>query len=186
VLENLLTPEAAVHPWFRHFAEDLPDHRRLRIVDHRLFDLVPSGDVLPDGLVAIGHETRGVGGPRGEALTMVEFARDRGGVMPRVFGVNHHPEIVDRSRQMMILRKKFERGEVTREWCEERARVLTENYPDENSDQRLHLTSDYTLLGPLRFFIHRQVRLRAESLGLAVEVHEDRIPEGAAASPEVA
>jgi len=186
VLENLMTPEAAVHPWFRHFAEDLPDHRRLRIVDHRLFDLVPPGDVLPDGLVAIGHETRGVGGPRGEALTMVEFARDRGGVMPRVFGVNHHPEIVDRSRQMMILRKKFERGEVTREWCEERARVLTENYPDENSDQRLHLTSDYTLLGPLRFFIHRQVRLRAESLGLRVDVHEDRIPEGAAASPEVA
>ena len=35
---------------------------------------------------------------------MMEFARDAGGVMPRVFGVNHHPEIVDRSRQMMILR----------------------------------------------------------------------------------
>ena len=33
--------------------------------------------------------------------------------MPRIFGVNHHPEIVDRSRQMLILQQKLERGEVT-------------------------------------------------------------------------
>jgi len=51
---------------------------------------------------------------------MMEFARDRGGVMPRVFGVNHHPEIVDRARQMMLLQQKRERGEVTPEWSEER------------------------------------------------------------------
>jgi hypothetical protein len=182
VLENLLTAQAAIHPWFRRFAEDLPDHRRLRVVDHRLFDLVPEGDQFPPGLVPIGYETRGIGGPAGEAITMIEFARDRGGVMPRVFGVNHHPEIVDRSRQMLILRQKFERGEVSREWCEDRARVLTETYPDENLDQRLHVTSDYTLLGPLRFFIHRQVRLRAESLGLSIDVHEDRIPESASSA----
>ena len=187
VLENLLTPQAAEHPWFRRLAEELADGRRLRIVDHRLYDLVPAPSGLPDPAIPIGHETRGIGGPRGEAVTMIEFARDRGGVLPRVFGVNHHPEIVDRSRQMMILRQKYERGEVSREWCEDRARVLTETYPDENSDQRLHLTSDYTFLGPLRFHLHRQVRLRAEALGFDVDVHEDRIPEEAGAhSSEVA
>jgi hypothetical protein len=181
VLENLLTPEGAGHPWFRRFAEELADGRRLRIVDHRLYDLVPDPAGLPAPAIPIGHETRGLGGPRGEAVTMIEFARDRAGVLPRVFGVNHHPEIVDRSRQMMILRQKYERGEVSREWCEDRARVLTETYPDENSDQRLHVTSDFTFLGPLRFHLNRQVRLRAEALGFDVDVHEDRVLEEAGA-----
>jgi hypothetical protein len=150
-------------------------------VDHRLYDLVPDPAGLPAPAIPIGHETRGLGGPRGEAVTMIEFARDRAGVLPRVFGVNHHPEIVDRSRQMMILRQKYERGEVSREWCEDRARVLTETYPDENSDQRLHVTSDFTFLGPLRFHLNRQVRLRAEALGFDVDVHEDRVLEEAGA-----
>ncbi len=176
VLENVLTAEALDHPWFRRFARDLPDGQRLRVVDNRLFDLIPEGP-LPTGVVPIAHETAGVGGPRGEALTMLEFARDRGGVMPRVFGVNHHPEIVDRSRQLMLLRHKLDRGEVTPAWYAERVEILTRTYPDENSDQRLHLTSDYTLLAPLRFHLDRQVRLRAEALGLTVAVHEDRVLE---------
>ena len=95
--------------------------------------------------------------------------------MPRIFGVNHHPEIVDRSRQMLILRQKLERGEVTREWFEDRARVLTETYPDDAADQRLHLTSDFTLMGPLRFHLYRQVRLRAAALGLPFALHEDEL-----------
>ncbi len=107
-------------------------------------------------MTAIGHETRGVGGPEGPALTMVEWARDAAGVMPRIFAVNHHPEIVDRSRQMLVLQQKLERGEVTREWCDDRARVLTETYPDDTGDLRLHITSDYTLMGPLRYQIYRQ------------------------------
>jgi hypothetical protein len=93
--------------------------------------------------------------------------------------VNHHPEIVDRSRQMMILRQKRERGEVTAEWFLDRARALTETYPDDTTDRRLQLTSDYTLLGPLRFYVHRQVRLRAEGLGLDLDVDEDRVLEEA-------
>ena len=72
-------------------------------------------------------------------------------MMPRVFAVNHHPEIVDRSRQMLILRQKLERGEVDQAWFEDRARVLTETYSDDARDQRLHLTSDYTLMGPVRY-----------------------------------
>jgi hypothetical protein len=178
IQENVLTEEGLHHPWFRQLAEKLPDGRRLRVVDHRLFDLIPEAGRLPDGFLAVGHEVRGLGGPEGEGLTMMEFARDRGGVMPRVFGVNHHPEIVDRSRQMMLLRQKLERGEVTREWSEERAQIMSESRPDDTRDQLLHLTSDYTLLGPLRFYLYRQIRERAEALGLPVEVDEARIGGG--------
>ncbi len=181
ILENLLTPEAQRHPWFRRFAQELPEHRRLRVVDNRLFDLIP--EPLPAGMTPIAFETRGVGGPAGDALTMLEFARDAGGMMPRVFGVNHHPEIVDRGRQMLILRQKLERGEVTQAWCDERIEILTRTYPDENSDLRLRLTSDYTLLAPLRFHLERQIRRRAESLGLPWQMHEDRILESAAVGP---
>jgi len=179
IQENVLTDEALRHPWFQQLAEELPDGRRLRVVDHRLFDLIPGRRPFPPGFLAIGHEARGVGGPPGEGLTMMEFARDRGGVMPRVFGVNHHPEIVDRARQMMLLKQKRERGEVTSEWSDERARIMGEAQPDDGQDRFLHLTSDYTLLGPLRFYLYRQVRERAEALGIRVDVDEDRIAGGA-------
>jgi hypothetical protein len=175
ILENVLTPEAQAHPWFGRFAEDLPDRRRLSILDHRLYDLVPEPRPLPPGVVAIGYETRGVGGPPGDALTMLEFARDPGGEVPRMFAVNHHPEIVDLDRQMLVLLRKRERGEVTTEWFEERRAVLEATHDDPARDRRLHLTSDYTLLGPLRFHLYREIRRRAESLGLSVDVHEDEI-----------
>jgi hypothetical protein len=171
ILENYLTKEAIRHPWFERFSAELPDGHRLRVVDHRLYDLVPE-HALPANVIAIAHETLGIGGPPGEAVTMIEWARDREGVMPRFFGVNSHPEIVDRTRQMMILRQKLDRGEVTQAWYDDRYRVLTETYPDDAKDQRLHLTSDYTLLGPIRFYIQRQLRLRAEALGLPLALHE--------------
>lgn len=171
VLENILTSEAHVHPWFGGLSETLR-HDRIRIMDNRLYDVIPTG-VAQNGWTILGHETLGVGGPRGEALTMVEWERDRGGVMPRIFGVNHHPEIVDRSRQMMILQRKRDRGEVTSEWYQERLDILTRTYPDEDSEQRLALTSDYTIVGPLRFHIYRQIRLRAALLGHSVPFHED-------------
>lgn len=178
LLENLLTTEAQTHPWFGQLADELPDRRRLRIVDHRLFDLIPEAGDLPRGFTALGHETLGIGGPRGEALTMMEFARDHGGIMPRIMGVNHHPEIVDRSRQLMILRQKLGRGEITEEFFEDRTRTLAETYPEDGTDQRLHLTSDFTLLGPLRFHLYRQVRLRSAALGHALDIDERRIAEG--------
>jgi len=179
ILDNLLTPEAAAHPWFGRFAEELPDGQRLRVVENRLFDLLPTAPDYPPGVVPIGNETLGVGGPRGDAVTMLEFARDRAGVMPRVFGSNHHPEIVDRGRQLLLLRQKRARGEVTDAWCAERVEILTRTYPDENSDQRLHVTSDYTLLGPVRFHLLRAVRERAQALGIAPWFHEDAVLEGA-------
>ena len=42
--------------------------------------------------------------------------------MPRILGVNHHPEIVNRPRQLTILQKRMERGAVTPEWYAERAK----------------------------------------------------------------
>jgi hypothetical protein len=53
--------------------------------------------------------------------------------------------------------------------------ILTRTYPDENSDQRLQVTSDYTLLAPLRFHLFRQVRRRAEALGRRVDVREESV-----------
>ena len=175
ILENVLTAEASSHPWFGRFAEELPDGRRLSILDHRLYDLVPRPGPLPAGVIAIGYETRGVGGPPGDAITMLEFARDPGGEVPRMFAVNHHPEIVDLQRQMLVLLRKRERGEVTAEWFEERRAVLEATHVDPARDRRLHLTSDYTLLGPLRFHLYREVRRRAEALGVPIALHEDEV-----------
>ena len=136
VLENVLAWPAGEHPWFRRFAELLGPSARLRVVENRLFDLIPRTGPA-SWAVPIGFETLGVGGTPGDAITMIEFARDRGGVMPRVFAVNHHPEIVDRFRQVMILNQKRDRGEVTDEWYRERLDILTRDFPDEDVDQRL-------------------------------------------------
>ena len=168
IVENVLTAEGQRHPWFSRLAAELPEGRRLRILDHRLFDLIPD-PTASGSFSAIGFETLGVGGPPGDALTMAEFARDETGLMPRVFGVNHHPEIVDRSRQRMILEQKRDRGEITEEWYRDRLGVL-DQYPDDSMDQRLHLTSDFTLIGPLRYYLYRELGRRAEALGLDLDV----------------
>jgi hypothetical protein len=174
ILENVLAGPAGDHPWFRRFARLLGPGARFRVVENRLFDLVPRPD-RPSWAVPLAFETLGIGGAPGVAVTMIEFARDRGGIVPRVFAVNHHPEIVDRFRQVMILKQKRDRGEVTEQWYRERLEILTGSYPHEDVDQRLHLTSDYTLLGPLRYHLFRQIRRRAESLGGAGGFHEDAV-----------
>jgi hypothetical protein len=173
VLENVLAGAALRHPWFGRFAEALGADGRFRVVENRLFDLVPRPG-RPGWAVPLGFETLDADGRPAGAVTMIEFARDAAGVMPRVFAVNHHPEIVDRSRQRMILDQKRDRGEVTEQWYRERLDIVTRDFPDEDVDQRLHVTSDFTLLGPLRFHLYRQVRLRAEALGRARGFHEDR------------
>ncbi len=176
ILENILTPEARKHPWFGRFAEALPETGRLRVVDNRLFDLIPSAPLSKD-LTAIGYETQGSNGGHGEALTMVEWIRDEAGIMPRIFGVNHHPEIMDRARQLMILERKRARQEVSDQWYQERVDILTRTYPEENSELLLSLTSDYTLVAPFRFHLYRELRLRAEALGHSIPLHENQILE---------
>ena len=75
----------------------------------------------------IAHETLGVGGPRGEALTMVEFARDADGVMPR--DLRREPPSRDREPAQAAddPAQALERGEVTPEWYAERVAALTED-----------------------------------------------------------
>ena len=115
ILENELAPEAETHPWFSRFAEQLV-HGRLLITDTRLFDLLPEPGFSRRGL-PIGYDVEaesGDGGHRGTALTMFEFARDRGGAMPRIFAVNHHPEVVDRAAQRVILQRMVDAGKSPR------------------------------------------------------------------------
>ena len=57
ILENILTAEARQHPWFRRFSEELPDRRRLRVVENRLFDLVPGSQSRQAVALPIGYET---------------------------------------------------------------------------------------------------------------------------------
>ena len=65
ILENVLTPEAAAHPWFGLLARELPDRRRLRILDNRLYDLIPHADAAAGAASPPSrYETLGVGGPR--------------------------------------------------------------------------------------------------------------------------
>jgi hypothetical protein len=183
VIDNLLTPAASAHPWFQRLIAESPDGPRIRILDNRLYDLIPAEDarVRPD-IAILSRETFGPGGPPGDSLTMLEVARDANGLMPRILAVNHHPEIVNRTRVLMVLWQKRARGEVTHQWYEERARAMTQTLQDEDSDRRLDLTSRYTLVEPLRFHLYRQIRLRAERLGRPMALHENRVTEVAAVS----
>ena len=87
-----------------------------------------------------------------------------------------HPEIVNRLRQLTILRKRMERGAVTPDWYAERVEALTDIIGDERGDQLLYLTSSYMFLGPLRFHLYKQIRLRAEHLGVDTDIDEHRTP----------
>lgn len=146
---NRLSQEAVKHPWFKQFARELPDGHHFRVVDNRLFDLVleDAGKCLPVAFEAEGST----------ALTMVELAREKGGVMPRFLGVNHHPEIIDRDHITQVLDEKRERGEVSATWYHERSSTIRELFRDENERQS-RLTSHYTLLEPLRFHLERIIR----------------------------
>jgi hypothetical protein len=142
---NVLSPAAADHPWFSRFADELPDHRHFRVVDNRLFDLVLDGA----GVTPIAFENEHSG-----TVTMAEFARS--GDMPRVWGVNHHPEIIDRDHLLAVLREKRAHGEVTQQWYEERSHTL-ENEMIGGAETQSRLTSEYTFLGVLRHHLQRLI-----------------------------
>ena len=149
--ENVLSDEGVEHPWFGRFANRLNDGRHFRVIDNRLFDLIVQspGDA---NLVAFEEESA-------EALTMMELVRDAGGTMPRVFGVNHHPEIIDREHIMTVLEEKRGQGEVSDSWYRERAGTMRELFHGE-AERQSRLTSEFTLLGPLRFHVSRLIEER--------------------------
>lgn len=144
---NTLTAEAQSHPWFSKFAEKLADRRHFRVIDNRLFDLMPERTLSGLPLSYESEDQR--------VLTMFELARGSDG-MPRIFGANHHPEIIDREHILAVLEEKRFHGEVTEQWYRERADTMTNLLEGENERQS-RLTSEFTLLGPLRHHIGRLV-----------------------------
>ena len=136
---NALTDAGVAHPWFGQFARRLPDRRHFRVVDNRLFDLI--AERRDDRMIAFENESS-------DGLTMLELARDAEG-MPRLYGVNDHPEIIDREHIMGVLERKRMEGEVTEAWYGERASTMVELFTGERERQS-RLTSHYTLLEPLR------------------------------------
>lgn len=145
---NRLSREAVQHPWFGEFARELPDHQHFRVVDNRLFDLMLDS---PRMSVPIAFEAAG-----SSALTMIELARDASG-MPRFFGGNHHPEIIDRDHIMQVLDEKRAHGEVSEQWYGERETTMRDLFRGEKEWQS-RLTSRYTLIGPLRHHLERLIR----------------------------
>jgi hypothetical protein len=147
--ENVLTPAAASHPWFRAFAKGLEDGRHFRVVDNRLFDLIAERSA---SATVLAREEE-----NGDGVTMIEFARSADGT-PRILGVNHHPEIIDREHIMTVLEEKHGHGEVTDDWYRERVVTLRDLFVQFEKESRW--TSEYTLLGPLRMQLRRLVSER--------------------------
>jgi hypothetical protein len=143
VVDNVLTDRALESPWFARLASHLPDGRHLPVVDSRHYDLIPRRKKFPRGVTPIAYETAQRGGPPGEALTMCEFARKGDGV-PRIMGVNHHPEIPDATRLASLLQRKVASGEVTNEWYESRAALLEALGADDHSEPARLLAAGYS------------------------------------------
>jgi len=174
VLENLLTDAGVAHPILGAMSRRLEGGRRLRVLDSRIYDLVPNA-AARERVAILGTETLGIAGPAGNAMTMIEIARDAGGRMPRMFAVNHHPEIADRTRLLTMLRAKLDRGEIERAWYDDRVRNLEARFADRESDALLQVTSEFTFIGPLRFHLIRALRRRAHALGASFPCHEDEV-----------
>jgi hypothetical protein len=171
VVTVLLEAGAATHPWFGRFAEALPDRVRFPVLDSRLYDLVPAAS-LPPGVTALARDTRPDGSP-GDAVTIVEASRDAAGLMPRVFGVNFHPEVVDRATQLALLEQKRASGEVTEQWYQERLRIMTTPWSDPDGERLLALSAYYAFHGPLRHHVVRHVAERAAALGRPFAAADD-------------
>jgi hypothetical protein len=147
--ENVLTESAASHPWFSKFARLLDDRRHFRVVDNRLFDLIAERSNVGT-IIAREDETS-------DCVTMIELARASDGT-PRILGVNHHPEIIDREHIMTVLEEKHAHGDVSDAWYRERAITLRDLFARFEKESRL--TSEYTLLGPLRIQLGKLIHDR--------------------------
>lgn len=175
VVECALTLDAQSHPWFRGMVHDAGSSR-IRVIDSRLFDMVPT----PSGFGTarpLSFEILARDGSIGDALTGVEFARDQGGIMPRIIGVNHHPEIMAEGRQRLITETLWERREVTKAWYDERMNVVSQGSRDLATAQGLALTTGFNLVWPLRFHLVKDLRRRATRLNRTFEMDEDAIIE---------
>ncbi len=160
VVGNVLTGAAREHPWFSELWR-WSRAGRIDVLDSRLYDLVPTGN--GHGLRLAFEAISGTASP-GNAVTMIEMARDDDGVAPRVWGVNFHPEIGDRGLQRTRLDRLAARGEVTPEWVDERRRALDLWNASEAAERGLQRTSAFAFEGPLRRIV---ARLLSEGRGRA-------------------
>ena len=158
VVGAVLTDAAKEHPWFSRLWK-ASHAARIDVLDSRLYDLVPTGNGRALRLAF--EAVEGTASP-GDAVTMIEMARDAGGVLPRVWGVNFHPEIGDRGLQRARLDRLAARGEVSPSWVEERRRALAAWNASEAAERGLRATSDFTFEGPLRRIVSQ---LLAEGQG---------------------
>lgn len=159
VVGNLLTEAARSHPWFGRL-ERASGGPTIQVLDSRLFDILPSGRG-PGQVLA--HETT-PGGGRGEAITMVELDRFADG-LPRVWAVNHHPEIGDAGEQRARLLRIAASRQLSEEWLGERIRALEAWNASEAAEKRLQVTSTYTFEGPVRAILARALEARREAAG---------------------
>lgn len=151
VVKNVLTDEARSHPWFSGLFQDASGHV-IEVLDSRLFDLIPTGHGRAKLLA---FEARNGSGEPGEAVTMMELARDADGISPRVWAVNHHPEIGDKGQQRDCMNRLVARGEVTPAWVAERELALRAWNHSAATEKCLQRTSAYTFERPVRRLIAR-------------------------------
>jgi hypothetical protein len=131
---NVLTQEALTHPWFARLADELASEV-VTVLDSRHYDLVPTCARFPAGIVPIAYESKAHShGDR--VLTMLEVARERAGVAPRIFAANSHPEIGTAERVAEILENLRARGAITPEVYEARKGMLPV-LRDETAQERL-------------------------------------------------
>ena len=173
IVQNALTAAAESHPWFSGFARHAGSSQ-FHVIDSRLFDLILDPAAVLR-VAPLSFETSAGAGSAGDVLTGVEFARDPSGTMPRMFGVNHHPEIMDSGRQKIIIENLWERREVSRAWYEERMNVVSLGNRDAALAQQLAITTGFTFVWPLRFHMVKNLRRHAERLNRVFEMHEDEI-----------
>lgn len=153
---NILSEEARHHPWFSELwkASGGP---RIEVLDSRLFDLMPTG--ASAGLI-LAHEEEDSTGRPGPAITMLELARDEDGVLPRVWGVNHHPEIGDKGLQRERLERLEQRHEVSPDWVAERRAALEAWNTSASTERGLQWTATFTFERPVRRYITRALMER--------------------------
>jgi len=151
IVTNVLTDDARGHPFFGgYFAEN--GGPEVKVLDSRLFDLLPTGSGAARPL-AFDCDHGGTG--RGEAVTMFELARLPGGTVPRIWGVNHHPEIGDVGLQRERLERLRENGGVSDAWYRERLAALDAWNASAATEQGLQRTTHWTFEKPLRIHLER-------------------------------
>lgn len=152
VVTNFLTDAASRHPWFKGLFS-AANGSAIEVLDSRLYDLIPTGRGGADTLSF--ESSPGSQSIRGEAVTMMEFARDGGGILPRIWGVNHHPEIGDKGLQRERLARLESWGTVTPEWLAERRAALNAWNESALTEKQLQWTASYTFEKPLMKLIRR-------------------------------